>query len=100
VFILFAHHPAFTKCRVVTKTVLKLLLFFLDGSNVYRSNVNSTGTPFDCNDDGILQLFHPAFERTCIHPKEIFDNSHRAKNQTHVNFLDKKINFSINELIS
>jgi hypothetical protein len=59
------------KCGVVKKTVLKLLLFFLGWIERLASIYNSTGTPFHCNDDEILQVFHLAYGRARIHPKEI-----------------------------
>ena len=32
---------------------------------------NCTATAFHCHDDRFFQVFHPAFEINCIHPKEI-----------------------------
>ncbi|MBW4610676.1 MAG: hypothetical protein KME22_26555 [Hassallia sp. WJT32-NPBG1] len=51
--------------------MLKLLLFFLGWIERLAFIYNSTGTPFNCNYDEIWQVFHLAYGRTRIHPKEI-----------------------------
>ncbi|MBD0261365.1 MAG: hypothetical protein ICV78_01195 [Tolypothrix sp. Co-bin9] len=57
--------------RCCEKNSVEIVVIYLGMDRTFSVHYNSTGTPFHCNDDEILQLFHLAFGRTAIHPKEI-----------------------------